>query len=86
VPALPEKNWTEREGPVRLNQVARRVMAKHGVAIDDLYSLIRPPLAEHQKPDDLHFNAAGYRRLGPAAAEAILAALPAARDPGAAKP
>jgi GDSL-like lipase/acylhydrolase family protein len=67
-------NWAE--GKVEeLNAVAARVMQRHGVAIDDLYGAILPTLAEHQRPKDVHFHAAGNEKLGQEVARSILAAL-----------
>jgi len=44
---------------------------KHNVAINDLFSVISPRLAELQNPNDCHFNAAGNRFLGEAVANFI---------------
>ena len=39
-------------------------MAKHEIAIDDLFGAISPRLAELQNPDDCHFNGEGNTFLG----------------------
>src|SRR3954462_14365945 len=44
---------------VRYNEIARRVMQKHGVAIDDLYSFALPRLADVQLPANVHFKPEG---------------------------
>lgn len=66
-----------KEGPemagaiVEKNAAAARLMAKEGVAVDDLYSAIHPRLAEFQNPADVHFNGGGYDFLGAQVAEAV---------------
>lgn len=57
---------------VPLNEAAARVMARHGVSVNDLYSVAKPALADVQTPDGCHFNAGGYRLLGGAVAARIL--------------
>ncbi len=56
---------------VERNAIAARVMAKHGVAVDDLFGYITPHLAEAQNPNDVHFNAKGYQMLGGKVAASI---------------
>ena len=46
------------------NAIAARVMAKHGVEINDLFTFVTPHLAEVQNPQDVHFTSAGYNLLG----------------------
>jgi hypothetical protein len=60
---------------VEKNRVAAEVMAKQGVAIDDLFTFITPHLAKVQNPKDVHFNNDGYDLLGKQVAEAIGQAL-----------
>ncbi len=62
---------------VERNTAAAAVMAKHAIAIDDLFTIITPRLAALQNPNDVHFNAAGYDFLGRAVAASITAQLPA---------
>jgi acyl-CoA thioesterase-1 len=57
------------------NAVARKVMTEHGVAIDDLNSAITPYLANLQRPNDVHFTAAGSELLAKHVAASIEAAL-----------
>lgn len=57
------------------NAAARRVMEESGVAIDDLYALVKPRLEELQLPANVHYNKAGYEALGRQAAANILKAL-----------
>jgi hypothetical protein len=75
IPDAPAKRQTAASIVTR-NQVAAELMAKHGVAIDDLFTAITPHLAEMQNPNDVHFNAQGYRFLGETVAKAIEAHLP----------
>lgn len=57
------------------NTVAVGVMAKHGVAIDDLFTFITPHVAKVQNPKDCHFKGEGYEMLGKQVAAAITAEL-----------
>src|SRR5262245_14730647 len=60
---------------VRYNEIARRVMQKHGVAIDDLYAFALPRLAEIQRPADVHFKPEGSKQLADQVAASIVKAL-----------
>jgi lysophospholipase L1-like esterase len=60
---------------VERNAIAASVMAKHGVAVDDLFGFITPQLATTQNPNDVHFNANGYTVLGGKVAESIVEVL-----------
>jgi lysophospholipase L1-like esterase len=73
---LPEgaKDMDDRD-IVQRNEIASRVMTKHGIAVNDLYAFIKPHLAECQNPNDCHFNGKGYDLLGKKVAEELLAAL-----------
>jgi len=53
------------------NAAAAAVMQSHGVAIDDLFGIITPHLAEVQPPKDVHFSGKGYDMLGAEVAESI---------------
>ena len=57
------------------NAIAARVMKKHGVEIDDLFSYITPHLSETQNPKDVHFNGKGYDLLGKQVAKQIATTL-----------
>ncbi len=67
------------ESIVERNAIAARVMQKHGVAVDDLFTFITPHLATVQNPNDVHFNAKGYELLGKQVAESVLAGLKTGR-------
>ena len=56
---------------VERNAAAAALMAKHGIAVNDLFTAITPRLAELQNPNDVHFNTAGYNFLGARVAEAV---------------
>ncbi|HWL08376.1 MAG TPA: SGNH/GDSL hydrolase family protein [Planctomicrobium sp.] len=66
-----------KEGPevsqmmLERDAVAVKVMVKHGIKVNDLYSLILPQLKETQNPQDVHFNGQGYELLGQQVAETI---------------
>ncbi|MCA9115965.1 MAG: SGNH/GDSL hydrolase family protein [Planctomycetaceae bacterium] len=70
IPDDPEKKQTAAS-IVERNEAAARLMAKHGIATDDLFTAITPHLAKLQNPNDVHFNAAGYEFLGQRVAESI---------------
>ena len=57
------------------NEAAAQIMNKHGVATDDLFTLITPHLEETQNSNDVHSNGAGYEFLGQQVGEVILKAL-----------
>lgn len=56
---------------VQRNETAARLMQKHGIAIDDLYTFMQPDLAKYQNPKDVHFNGPGYEHLGEQVARSI---------------
>ncbi len=45
------------------NTVAGTIMRRNDIPINDLYSAIKPTLAEHQLSGNCHFNAQGYKRM-----------------------
>ena len=61
---------------VARNEIAARVMRRHGIPIDDLYIHITPRLAEFQRANDVHFSEAGYAFLGERVAREIAGILP----------
>jgi lysophospholipase L1-like esterase len=60
---------------VAYNAAASRVMRESGIAIDDLYALVKPRLQELQLPANVHYTLPGYQVLGHQVAESILRAL-----------
>lgn len=63
------------EAIVEKNAIAARVMQKHGVPTDDLFTFVTPHLAKVQNPKDVHFTAEGYDLLGGQVATSIGSAL-----------
>ncbi|MBM3882503.1 MAG: DUF4091 domain-containing protein [Verrucomicrobia bacterium] len=59
----------------RYNEAARKVMDKHGVAINDLYAFALPQLSRIQIPTNVHFTKEGSAVLAQPVAEAIQASL-----------
>lgn len=57
------------------NEIAAKVMAENGVAIDDLNAHITPKLAKMQKPRNVHYTEVGSEYLGKKVAESITEAL-----------
>lgn len=60
---------------VEYNAVAARIMAKHDVAVDDLYSYALPKLAKIQREANVHFFPEGSKLLAGEVAAAIRAGL-----------
>ncbi|HMC12187.1 MAG TPA: SGNH/GDSL hydrolase family protein [Pirellulaceae bacterium] len=60
---------------VKYNEIALRVMQKHGVAIDDLFAFAQPRLAEMQLPANVHFKPEGSKLLADRVAASISKAL-----------
>ncbi len=75
---LPAQSTYGSDGAmVARNEIAARVMRRHGIPIDDLYTMIHPRLGEFQKNNDVHFSDAGYEVLGREVARSIGRELPA---------
>ncbi len=73
---LPEQSqYGPNAAIIQRNEVAVRVMAKHGIPVDDLYQLIVPRLADLQNTNDVHFKNQGYAVLGKQVASSITASL-----------
>ncbi|MFC1760795.1 SGNH/GDSL hydrolase family protein [Planctomycetota bacterium] len=70
VPDDPAKERTAAS-IVERNIVATALMEKYGIAIDDLYTAIKPHLITMQKPKDVHFKSVGNDFLGQRVAESI---------------
>jgi acyl-CoA thioesterase-1 len=67
-----ELNPPRKFGQVKeYNEIAAKVMAENGVAIDDLNAHITPHLATMQNPRDVHYSAAGSEHLAKKVAESI---------------
>lgn len=76
-PIAPETPKIKAGSSANSNQIAAKVMERHGIPVTDLYSYIKPTLDQHQLPKNCHFNHGGYDQLGKKVAEAILDALDA---------
>jgi len=61
---------------VRANEIARKVMAKHHVPVNDLHRYVLPHVAKYQNPKNVHFTPEGSEFLAKQVAAKILAALP----------
>jgi hypothetical protein len=62
---------------VRYNAIAARVMAKHGIPIDDLFALTRDFAGRFSLgAGDVHFTAEGYDRIAAQVAATVESALP----------
>jgi lysophospholipase L1-like esterase len=59
----------------RYNCVAEKVMKRHGIAINDLYSFALPRLKEIQRPNNVHFTKPGSEQLAQEVVKGILEAL-----------
>jgi len=57
------------------NTTAAEVITRHAIHTNDLYTHVKPHLAEYQLPKNCHFRAEGYECLGRKVADEILAAL-----------
>jgi rhodanese-related sulfurtransferase/lysophospholipase L1-like esterase len=80
VPAEKQTPTRRKGDDVEFNNVARKVMQESGVAIDDLYMLALPRLAEIQLKANVHFTPKGYEALAAQVAASIQQEL-AARAP-----
>lgn len=61
--------------PERYNAMARRIMKRHGVAVNDLHGFARPRLNEIQRPVNVHFTEPGSKALAREVARHVRAAL-----------
>jgi len=59
----------------KYNEVARQVMIKNGVAIDDLFATALPRLPDIQLPHNVHYTKEGYAELAKQVAASIEEAL-----------
>ena len=56
----------------KYNAAALEIMKKHGVPVNDLYTVVLPQLKTLQKPKNVHFTAAGSKALAEKVAKYIL--------------
>jgi lysophospholipase L1-like esterase len=77
---VPEGAAGRRPGDAKkYNKVAEKIMKKHGITVNDLYSFALGRLTEIQKPVNVHFNKHGSFLLGEQVAVAVLNRLEASR-------
>ena len=72
IPDDPTKKKNPATAVVERNQAAIEIMKKNNVAVDDLFTVITPKLAEYQNVKDVHFKEEGYDFMGKAVAESII--------------
>ncbi len=73
---MPDGTGIRVNGDAKIyNVAAERVMKKHGVPINDLYSFAMPRLEKIQRESNVHFFPEGSRVLGEQVVEHILRAL-----------
>lgn len=68
----PTKKINPAMAVVERNHAAIEIMKKNNVAVDDLFTVITPKLAEYQNVKDVHFKEEGYDFMGKAVAESII--------------
>lgn len=76
VPDEPMKVYRNNADVIRYNEAALRVMKDNGIAINDLYTLVKPRMKELQiQPANVHFVPSGSEVLAAEVVKAIRAAL-----------
>lgn len=70
-PDKPDGPLRRADQSAKYNKAALRIMKKHKVAIDDLYSFVLPKMSDLQIPRNVHFTKAGSRVL----AEQVVASI-----------
>lgn len=61
------------------NKIAREIMEKHDVTINDIWALLEPKLAEYGKPKNVHLQKVGSQALAERIAKVIRAELAAGK-------
>ena len=76
VPEGAMKVYRTNADAIRYNETALRVMKENNIAVNDLYTFMKPHLAELQlQPANVHFTPKGYEALAGEVVKAIRAAL-----------
>jgi lysophospholipase L1-like esterase len=76
VPPMDGKQvWRGEADVEHYNEAALKVMKENGVAIDDLFSFVKPREAELQLPSNVHFKAPGYDAIADEVVKSIRAEL-----------
>jgi lysophospholipase L1-like esterase len=68
---IPNKKGVMNERVPKYNAIAADVMKKHGIPVNDLYSVVEPKLKDLQRPGNCHFNAEGSKFLAAKVAASI---------------
>jgi hypothetical protein len=76
-PVQPGTPLRDPDDATAYNAAAAETMARHQIAIDDLFALTEPRLSELQPPQNVHFTESGAEVLAVAVTECIRTALPA---------
>ncbi len=75
-PVPPGEPQRVHDDAVKYNEIARRVMKKHDVRINDLHAFCLPRLKEIQLPANVHFTKAGSAVLAEEVVKQIEMAFP----------
>lgn len=57
--------------PKKYNRVAKKIMKKNGICINDLYAFAEPRMSELQRPQNVHFTSEGSKVLAQKVVEKI---------------
>ena len=61
---------------VKYNAIAARIMSKNGIAVDDVYAVVKPKMKELMQPKgNVHFNKDGSQTIANDVAASIMKAL-----------
>ncbi len=71
VPDAVLKPWRTNADVIRYNEVALKIMKENQIAVDDLYTFMKPKLAELQLPANVHYKPEGSQALGGEVVKAI---------------
>jgi len=63
VPEHPGAIFRDPAMPAKYNEVAKEVMKKHHIEVDDLYDFALPQITKIQTPNNVHFTNEGYEIL-----------------------
>ncbi|MFC5411951.1 SGNH/GDSL hydrolase family protein [Larkinella bovis] len=74
-PDLPEGPYRKAADVLEYNKVARKIMKRNKIRINDLYSAVLPELSTLQLPNNVHFKPEGSRFLAGKVTELILSTI-----------
>lgn len=63
VPDAVLKPWRTNADVIRYNEIALKIMKENQIAVDDLYTFMKPRLAELQLPANVHYKPEGSQAL-----------------------